>query len=512
MKSTLPLSLTLFLSSCVATSTLSMPEPVVAHTDLAKLEQRLRREYEQTTPHAKGAVVVGVFDGTSTLVVGFGEVSPDDRRVPDDSTVFEIGSITKAMSGVLLADEVNRGRLALDDEAQHWLGGTRLPRHEAGPIRVEHLATFSSGLPFMPSNWIPVDQGTYTPAMWHDFLATYELPFAPGTGFGYGNVGFGVLGDVLAAREGTTLGKLFHDRLFLPLHMSHSWLLDERPADARFAQGHDTEGHLVPLRFDKPIQAACCAVESTARDLLAFMRAPIDPGTPAELRSAFDLAMTARRHGEGNYGDRDVGLGWFMRRDEPFFIAIGSMRGHRTAAVLDRARGIVTVVLAADTTFPSEALAMEARQAVLVERDQPQLTAVAAVPEDASPAHVTWEGGLTLLGWSAPKAAKRGETVTVHYYYRATQPIAADWTVFIHGDVAGSSVRVHGDHAPTRPTSDWPVSTIIDDRVSLVIPADHPGGTMTLWSGLYRSDRMHVTSTESTDGHDRVRGPVVSVE
>jgi hypothetical protein len=121
-----------------------------------------------------------------------------------------------------------------------------------------------------------------------------------------------------------------------------------------------------------------------------------------------------------------------------------------------------------------------------------------------------------LLGWSAPKDAARGETVTVRYYYQASEPIAADYTVFVHGDLAGTDVlrtRVHGDHAPTRPTSDWPAARIVEDRVALTIPTDHPGGAMTVWSGFYRSDRMHVTSADvaKTDTHDRVQGPVIWV-
>jgi len=507
MKSRLPLALSLV--SCVATSSTlqGQQEPQAtaqAHTDLTKLEQRLRREYAQTTPRSNGAVVIEVFDGTSTLVVGFGA---------DENTVFEVGSITKAMSGVLLADEVNRGRLALADEAEHWLPATRLPRHEGTPIQIEHLATFSAGLPLMPTNWIPVDQGTYTPEMWRSFLATYALPSAPGTTFGYSNVSFGVLGDVLSAREAVPLGKLFHDRLFAPLHMSHSWLLDERPADAVVAQGHDTEGREVPLRLDKPIQAGCCAVESTARDLLAFMRAPLDPSTPPEIRQAFDLAMTPRRHGDGNFGDRDVGLGWFVRRDDAVAVAAGMMRGYRTAAVLDRAHAVITIVLAADAAFPSEALAMEGRQAVLVERDQPQLLTLEAMPEGASPAEITWDSGLTLVGWSAPAKAARGEAVTVHYYYRTPKPIASDWTVFVHGDMSSDpTTRIHADHAPTRPTSDWPIGTIVEDRVTFGIPKDQPVGALTLFSGFYRSDRMRITSTGASDGHDRARGPVILVQ
>jgi CubicO group peptidase (beta-lactamase class C family) len=476
-------------------ASLPVTKPAASVTNM---EQRIRRQFAEVGA-AKGAVVVGIYDGTKSTIIGFGA---------DGDTTFEIGSITKPMSGVLLADEVNRGRLALDDEAGRYLPSP-LTRHASGPIRIEHLATFSSGLPFMPANWIDVDKGTYTPEMWRDFLATYSLPVAPGTTFAYGNVGFGVLGDVLALREQTTLAKLFHDRIFAPLHMDHSWLLDERPERARVAQGHDDEGKEVPLRFDKPIQAACCAVESTANDLLSFMRAPLEASTPPELARAFETAMTPRRHATGNYDDRDVGLGWFLRRDEPVFVQTGLMRGYRSAAVLDRARRIAVVVLAADAAYRSEVLAMQVRQSVIVERDAPQLTTLATLPANATRADVRFDTGLVLRGWSAPAEASRGETVTIRWYYEATRPITGDFTVFVHGDSPGT--RIHGDHAPARPTSDWPTGTIVEDSVALTIPADHALGPMNVWSGLYQLDRMHVTTPDVTDGHDRVRGPTIEV-
>ena len=196
------------------------------------------------------------------------------------------------------------------------------------------------------------------------------------------------------------------------------------------------------------------------------------------------------------------------------FVVTGLMRGYRTGVTIDRAHHVATVVLAADAAFPSEALAREARQAVLAERDAPSLPQVVVVAGRRHPRQRSL--GLRpreLVGWSAPREVARGETVTVRHYYRATRPIPADYTVFIHGDSVGDpAARVHADHAAfCDRRANRPVGAIIEDRTTLVIPADFAKGPFMLFSGFYRADRMHVLTAEASDGHDRVRGPVITV-
>jgi len=311
-------------------------------------------------------VIVAVAADTTDVVLGFGARSPEDPRAPDENTAFGIGSLTKVITGVALADAVVHGRMSLQDDAQRFLPEVPLPHYADRSIRLVHLATYSSGLPWMPTNWVERDKGPYSDAMWHDFLAAYALPHAPGEGFEYGNVGFGMLGAALAAQEQRPLGELLRARVFGRLGMQHSWFFNERPQGADVAHGYDDNGSPVPLRSDRPFFPACCALESTAHDLLTFLRAHWDASTPADMRQSLELALTPRRKGEGSYAAQDVGLGWFMA--DGLATKSGLMKGFRTGIALDRAKRRAAVVLAADARFPSERLAVEALRALAVER------------------------------------------------------------------------------------------------------------------------------------------------
>ena len=97
--------------------------------------------------------VVGIYKDGETQVIGYGEKEKGKGVAPDGDTIYEIGSASKAFTGVLLADLVQRGRVKLDDPMQTYLpeaAKTQLknPTH----ITFEHLATHTSGLPRLPDN------------------------------------------------------------------------------------------------------------------------------------------------------------------------------------------------------------------------------------------------------------------------------------------------------------------------------------------------------------------------
>src|SRR5436190_14238406 len=97
-------------------------------------------------------VVVGVLDKDKEVVFAFGEW---DGKAPDRDSVYEIGSVSKAFTGILLADRVKAGVVRLDDPVQkHLPDGWTLPRRDDRDITLLHLATHTSGLPRMPNGFL----------------------------------------------------------------------------------------------------------------------------------------------------------------------------------------------------------------------------------------------------------------------------------------------------------------------------------------------------------------------
>ena len=75
--------------------------------------------------HQKQAVgiVVGIIDANGRRVVAYGHPANADSRVVDGDTIFEIGSVSKVFTSLLLADMVTRNEVALDDPAAKYLPG-----------------------------------------------------------------------------------------------------------------------------------------------------------------------------------------------------------------------------------------------------------------------------------------------------------------------------------------------------------------------------------------------------
>src|SRR5690242_7700258 len=101
-------------------------------------------------------IVVGVIGPQGSRTVGYGKLSATDPRTPDGDTVYEIGSVTKVFTSLLLADMVQKGEVKLDDPVSKFLPATvKVPERNSKKITLVDLATQSSGLPRMPTNFKP---------------------------------------------------------------------------------------------------------------------------------------------------------------------------------------------------------------------------------------------------------------------------------------------------------------------------------------------------------------------
>src|SRR5690242_11881419 len=149
------------------------------------------------------AVVVGVLDRDREEVFAFGAW---DRKAPDRDSVYEIGSVTKVFTGILLADRVKAGVVKLDDPVQkHLPDGWTMPRRDDRDVTLLHLATHTSGLPRMPYGFLPFALAHpedpfahFDEAALRKGLPETKLEHAIGAHHEYSNLGVGLLGYALA--------------------------------------------------------------------------------------------------------------------------------------------------------------------------------------------------------------------------------------------------------------------------------------------------------------------------
>jgi CubicO group peptidase (beta-lactamase class C family) len=166
-----------------------------------------------------------------TAAGGFGGAAPE--------TSFQIGSVTKVFTALLLADMAERGEVHLSDPAAGYLPGPAQP----GLVALADLATHTSGLPRLPRDLLfsallhPADPYARYPVARLVRAARRALRAgSPGSPYAYSNFGFGLLGYLLGQAAGTPYESLVTTRICVPLGLSSTTVAVPDPC--RAAQGH----------------------------------------------------------------------------------------------------------------------------------------------------------------------------------------------------------------------------------------------------------------------------------
>jgi CubicO group peptidase (beta-lactamase class C family) len=297
--------------------------------------------------------IVGLLTPRGRRFVSYGHLSQGDSRPLDADTVFEVGSVTKLFTALLLADMVQRGEVALDAPLSQYLPDGKVPEKDGRKITLLDLATHTSGLPFFPAD-IPIADppqagrivAKYSSAQVHRFLATYTLPQPPGAKWAYSNLGYGLLGEALARRAGKDYEALVRERITGPLGMASTAITISPAMRKRLGVGHDAKLEPTP-EVDMPAFLAAGCLRSTANDLLTFLAAFMDGKSP--LAPAMASMLRTRRPGPG----LEQALGWWIVKvgaDDDGFVAFGGQTpGYATTVAYDPVTHVGVVVLSNGT-------------------------------------------------------------------------------------------------------------------------------------------------------------------
>lgn len=246
-------------------------------------------------------MVIGTTESKSHNVVSHGYRHARGEGLVNENTIFEIGSITKLFTALLLADMANHGEVRLDEPVAELLpAGTRVPSRNGKTISLRDLASHYSGLPRIPTNLGREDHpddpyARYTADALYEFLATHELIRTPGDSFEYSNLGVGLLGHALVLRANAVdYESLIRSRILDPLRMNDTVVAIPSRLVDNVASGHDDSFDPVP-NWNFGVLAAAGAFRSNVSDLLRFMDAICDPESP--ISSMVGPLTTPRRQG-----------------------------------------------------------------------------------------------------------------------------------------------------------------------------------------------------------------------
>jgi CubicO group peptidase (beta-lactamase class C family) len=257
-------------------------------------------------------IEIGVLQDGRKSTFGFGRQSAAMNTPPDGDSIFEIGSITKVFTAVLMVLLEREGLVSLDDPVRkHLPDDVKIASRNGKIIRLHHLATHTSGLPRLPSNMKPKDEenpyAEYTVRDLETFIAKAKLGRDPGEAYDYSNVGGGLLGHALSRRAGLSYEEVVFSRICVPLGMMDTRISLSGDQKARFLPGHSADGKTVP-NWDLPALAGAGALRSSANDLLRFLEANLGKA-PEPLASALQETHAPRVRAGGGMS---VGLGWHI--------------------------------------------------------------------------------------------------------------------------------------------------------------------------------------------------------
>ncbi len=259
---------------------------------------------------------------------------------------FEIGSITKVFTSLLLADQVSKGTMSLDDPIQKHLPFTLNQSSKDGKeITLKMLANHTSGLPRLPDNIISDMKKykednpyrDYDSIRFNNYLKnTMKINTVPGTKSAYSNLGVGLLGYILTLHTNKSFEELLKEQIFTPLKMKNSSNYVDKSS---IVIGQDHLGNETS-NWELNVLGGAGSIKSTVEDMTKFIFKNMEGG------SIYDMAQKPTfRVNEYN----QMGLGWNITNIEEWGVNMfshnGGTGGYRSMITVSRKNKIGVVIL-----------------------------------------------------------------------------------------------------------------------------------------------------------------------
>ncbi len=293
-------------------------------------------------------IVVGVLDEKGPRVVAYGDSGGADRRPLNGDTVFEIASVTKVFTALLLADMVRTGDLALTDPAAKYL-----PRSNGLSMTLVDLATHTAGLPFMPDNLTALMESPaarYSKSDLYGFIASRPVSDDIGSD---GPIRTWIIGCCRRSSphaRAPISGKLLQSRLLTPLGLRSTAATWSPELKARAAAGHDAALQPAPDIASLPVfnlMPAAGGMVSTANDLLKFL-SMVMGYQDTKLAPSMAALLQTRRPAGGH----EQALGWWIigTGEDAIVFHDGGSFGFSSSLAWQPQRRVGVVVLSNQTT------------------------------------------------------------------------------------------------------------------------------------------------------------------
>ncbi|GAB2982986.1 hypothetical protein GCM10027049_19840 [Mucilaginibacter puniceus] len=327
--------------------------PMLTITD--KMVDSIARLYIQKQNTA--GLSLGIIKDGKVSTFNYGETTKGNNKLPDGNTLFEIGSITKTFTSILLAWYVNQGKVSLNDPITKFLPEPAASNPQLKDIKLINLSNHTSGLQSIPTNTElqrPYDQANpyknYSKQLLFDYLAKCTLIANPGEKYAYSNLAPGLLGIILEKVSGKPYEQMVAEIITQPLGMKSTIQHIYPMLSPRFATVYDEEGNPTsPWDFDALAPAG--ALRSSMNDMLLYVKANLNTKGTSQLDKAIDLTHQITLN-----NDARIGLAWhiIVVGGVDYYFHNGGTGGSSSFLAFNKSKQLGVVILsnAAESTDP----------------------------------------------------------------------------------------------------------------------------------------------------------------
>jgi CubicO group peptidase (beta-lactamase class C family) len=232
-------------------------------------------------------ISIGIIQDGKTAFYHYGETKKETTNLPNNNTIYEIGSISKTFTGYLLAQAIADKKVNLDDDIRKFLSQkyTNL-EFEGSPILIKHLINHTSTLPRLPedldkqANYDEQNPyANYSKEMISSYLKNFTMKSKPGINQEYSNFGVALLGILLENVYKKPYNVLLQTYLTRPFKMKNTVEKLSKFQTINFATGYNDKG-FETKHWDLANFVAAGGIKSTIEDMTIYLQQNIDETNP----------------------------------------------------------------------------------------------------------------------------------------------------------------------------------------------------------------------------------------
>ncbi|MGY3795158.1 serine hydrolase domain-containing protein [uncultured Aquimarina sp.] len=242
------------------------------------------------------SVSIGIYKDGRVYTEHFGEIVKGKNNPPNDNTIYEIGSISKTITGYLLSKAVLNKKIKLEDDIRVYLDGN-YPNleYKGAPITIKHLITHTSGLPtFLPSKMnglyekltkeVPNEyfalEKSYDKEKFQHDLTTVSITTEPGIHYLYSNAGAELIGYILEKVYHKSIDELLKDNFSNTFNMSATTIKLDSLQAKNLVRGYWMDSETLAPNNLNPLWGTAGGIKMTITDMMRYIKLQLDDNNP----------------------------------------------------------------------------------------------------------------------------------------------------------------------------------------------------------------------------------------